>query len=73
MSQLDLTAFQEHVWREGDASERLRRTLAAIEDRTEFVAAVIDAAREHGFDVQEGDVQEGMQAARRAWIERWIA
>jgi hypothetical protein len=37
-----------------------------------FVAEVIEVARETGIEVSAHDVQAGLGAARRAWLERWL-
>ena len=63
-----LAVFAEMV--AGDAE--LRRELLATEGREEFVALVVRRARAAGCDVGPDDVEEGLRARRRAWLERWI-
>jgi hypothetical protein len=38
----------------------------------EFVSAVIETGKQNGFLFSAQDVEDAMQANRRAWIERWI-
>ncbi len=64
-----LHAFQQDVLYNRTLADKLRR----IEDEDEFIAAMVTAAQQCGWDVQSEDVQASMNAARRQWIERWIA
>jgi len=38
-----------------------------------FTALVVGVGAEHGFVFTVDDVQAGLLAARKAWMERWIA
>lgn len=51
---------------------RLQAELLAVPERSSLVAAVLEHARDRGFDVEPHDVEEALRAARRAWHARWI-
>jgi hypothetical protein len=40
--------------------------------RAGFPAAVADAARRLGLEVEPAEVEAEVAAARRAWLERWV-
>lgn len=50
----------------------LQAQLLATPDRPLFVAAVVERARDRGFDVSPDDVEEALRDARREWTLRWI-
>jgi hypothetical protein len=37
-----------------------------------FIADIVRLAATHGLVVDETDVQDALNAARRSWLERWI-
>jgi EAL domain-containing protein (putative c-di-GMP-specific phosphodiesterase class I) len=49
----------------------LQKMLNEAGDR-EFVSTVVETGKQNGFLFSAEDVEEAMQANRRAWIERWI-
>jgi hypothetical protein len=50
----------------------LQAELMKPSDRTEFTSLAIRLGEQHGARFTAGDVDAAFQAARRAWIERWI-
>jgi hypothetical protein len=50
----------------------LQARLLQVEDRREFTDLLLDLGRELGIRFTAGDVDAAFQAARRAWLERWI-
>jgi hypothetical protein len=50
----------------------LQAELVQATDRTEFTSLAIRLGEQHGARFTAGDVDAAFQAARRAWIERWI-
>lgn len=50
----------------------LQEKLREVTDREEFIARVVQAGLERGFEFSGEDVVEAMQARNRAWLERWI-
>jgi hypothetical protein len=61
-------AFREAVGR--DAA--LQQQLLDVVDHDEFAAAVVAAAVERGYRVNDNDVRQAMRDGRRAWLERWV-
>ena len=54
------------------ADSSLRDELQNINERDEFVQRVVKLATEKGFELSVDNVENAMNAGRRAWIERWI-
>jgi len=54
------------------ADSSLRDELQNINERDEFVQRVVKLATEQGFELSVDNVENAMNAGRRAWIERWI-
>jgi Aspartyl/Asparaginyl beta-hydroxylase len=50
----------------------LQAELMQATDRTAFTSLAIRLGQQHGVRFTSGDVDAAFQAARRAWIERWI-
>jgi hypothetical protein len=50
----------------------LQEELASITDTKALIARTVELGRDRGFHFQTGDVEAALQAARRAWTERWI-
>jgi hypothetical protein len=50
----------------------LQAELMQATDRTAFTSMVLGLGERHGARFSAGDVDAAFQAARRAWIERWI-
>lgn len=50
----------------------LRARLLPLRDSDVFAAEVVDVARERGIDLASEQVVEGLRAARRAHLERWL-
>ena len=61
--------FRERVL--GDPA--LQALLLQTSDRREFIAATVRAGAEGGCRFTAADVEAALQAARRTWIERWVA
>ncbi len=53
-------------------SPDLQRELRDIEDWAEFTSVVAREALGRGLVVEPSDIDQARQAARRAWLERWI-
>lgn len=53
--------------REVPADTRLDAELRETADARVFAARLVRAARERGLEVEEADVAEALQDARRAW------
>lgn len=68
MAEMDFNGFRACVLADSD----LQSVFHAVQDREEFVQIVVETAKQRGFEVTPGDVEQGMRAGRRAWIERWI-
>ncbi len=54
------------------ADRSLLDRMLSTDGRAEFTAAVCALAVEHGLVVAPGDVEQALNAARRAWLERWV-
>lgn len=54
----------------GDPS--LQAPLLQVTDRTEFISMALRLGEQQGARFTAGDVDAAFQAARRAWLERWI-
>jgi len=50
----------------------LQGQLAGLTDRAAFITRTVDLGRQYGFQFEPSDVDGAIQAARRAWMERWI-
>jgi hypothetical protein len=68
MSQESFEQFRQLVLREPSLQVKLRETM----DLGNFVDLVLQAGKDQGFDFTKAEVQEALQASRRAWLERWI-
>ena len=68
MSEADLQQFRDAVLADGS----LQQTLLAVPDRTAFTELVVDLAAQSGWSVTAEEVESALQAARRAWLERWV-
>jgi hypothetical protein len=55
------------------ADPALQGQLAGLADRAAFITRAVELGRERGCAFLPADVEAALQAARRAWIERWIA
>jgi hypothetical protein len=64
----DFQRFRQLVLDDPTLQAPLRQTA----DQEEFVAEVLRLGRERGFGFSRQDVSDAVNAARRAWIERWI-
>ena len=64
----DFERFRERVMDSPD----LQRELRDIDDWAEFTSVVAREALGLGLVVEPGDIDQARQAARRAWLERWI-
>jgi len=64
----DFERFRERVI----GSPDLQRDLRDIDDWAEFTSVVAREALALGLVVEPGDIDQARQAARRAWLERWI-
>jgi hypothetical protein len=60
--------FRRFVLRDPSLQEKLLETT----DRTEFTSLALRLGEQLGTRFTAGDVDAALQAARRAWIERWI-
>lgn len=49
-----------------------RRRMLSAADLPAFIAAVIEVARECGIALSAEDVTDGLSAARRRHLERWV-
>jgi len=61
--------FRRLVLRDASLQERL----IAPTGRDAFVRLAVETGEEQGFRFTAGDVEAAIQAARRSWLERWIA
>ena len=52
--------------------EDLQGRLRVIGDHGDFVAAVLEVAREHGLELTADELEEEMNIAQRAWALRWL-
>jgi hypothetical protein len=50
----------------------LRERLLPLCDRDEFTAELVALARERGIELSSEQVMEGLGAAHRARLERWV-
>jgi hypothetical protein len=53
-----------------DAS--LRESLRGTQDLETFLALVLRAGRERGYEFTRAEVEELLRQGRRAWLERWV-
>jgi len=60
--------FREFVLREPLIQTRLKQT----DDRRSFVQLVARVGRESGFEFNHKDVEDALQDARKAWLQRWV-
>lgn len=51
----------------------MQEKLVSLTERRTFLNYLVELGSEHGFDFMEADVEAALQAARRMWMERWIA
>jgi hypothetical protein len=63
-----LAALVERVGADGD----LHRRLVAVREHRSFVAEVVAVAAELGLEVEPGDVDRALRAAREWWLMRWV-
>ena len=63
-----LELFRRHVL----SHPELQQQLMGLNGREAFIARNVELGREHGFTFHPTDVEAALQAARRAWMERWI-
>lgn len=63
-----LEQFRQLVLRDAALQERLREPSS----QADFVARLQQLGREHGYDFTADDVAAALNAARRAWFERWM-
>ncbi|HEX8072287.1 MAG TPA: Nif11 family protein [Pyrinomonadaceae bacterium] len=68
MSQENLEQFRRLVCADAD----LRARLLGETDEAAFVALAVAAGAERGCEFTAEEARAAMQAARRAWVERWI-
>jgi len=66
MSAADLQRFRSIVL----ADLGLQRELRGCLDRVEFVALVLERAREHGCAIEHADIDAAFAASARNWITR---
>ncbi|HEY2769721.1 MAG TPA: hypothetical protein VGI87_04105 [Solirubrobacteraceae bacterium] len=50
----------------------LRERLLPLRDRDLFTAELVQLARDRGIELTSEQVMEGLLAARRARLERWV-
>lgn len=67
-SPAELERFRQAVFGDLNLQQRLRATM----DRESFARLVVSVGRDGGYRFTLQDVEEGLRAARRTWIERWI-
>jgi hypothetical protein len=60
--------FRRMVLRDPTIQVRLRD----ISDRSEFISLTVELGGEYGCSFTTADVEEGLRAGRRSWLERWI-
>ena len=68
MSIQNLDQFRELVLREPSLQARLSEPL----ELNRFLDLVREAGGTRGFDFTVEEVQQALNGARRAWLERWI-
>ncbi len=68
MSQQSFDHFRELVLQD----PALQTQLQAANNLSELTPLVLKLGRERGCEITAGDIEAAWQAARRAWIERWI-
>lgn len=68
MNEGGLEAFRQAVYADSALGERLWEPI----DRAAFVEIVLREAQARGYDIDRRELEEAMQAGRRAWIERWL-
>jgi len=66
---LDFASFRRHVL----AEPELQKQLSEIHRVEAFILRTVELGRERGFQFVAGDVEAAILAARRSWMERWIA
>ena len=54
------------------ADRSLQRALLAEPEARAFTDLVVDLAAQRGWSVTAEEVQSALQAARQAWLERWV-
>jgi hypothetical protein len=60
--------FREFVLREPLVQARLRQT----NDRRSFFQLVTRVGRERGYRFNQEDVEDALNSARKAWLQRWV-
>lgn len=68
MSQEALTQFIQLVFSDALLQEQLRE----ITDINDFIERVVRLGKEYDLEFTANDVDDALQAARRAWIEKGI-
>ncbi len=68
MSQQSFDHFRELVLQD----PALQTQLQAANNLSELTPLVLKLGRERGCEITVEDIEAAWQAARRAWIERWI-
>jgi len=68
MSEQELCRFKEIVLTDSGLQRELRGCL----DRADFVALVLERARQHGCVVEAADIDAAFDATARRWITRGI-
>jgi hypothetical protein len=63
-----LAEFQQLVL----ADPALQRELREAADLPVFLERVLALGALHGYDFTAEDIQAGLRAGRRAWLEKWI-
>jgi hypothetical protein len=69
MSQQDFERFRDAVLDDPALQSRLRQPAG---DAATFVARVVAAGAEQGYQLEGSDVEAAMAEGRRAWLERWV-
>ena len=69
MSQEALERFRSVVVEDDGLQARLN----GFDDFQDFKEAVLQAGSERGFEFTPQELDEAIRAARRSWLERWIA
>ena len=54
------------------SDQGLERRVQDAPDLETWVALVLEVAAERGLAVSRTEVEDAMNAARRAWLERWL-
>lgn len=71
MSEATETAFQA-LYRKLQADPALHARLFALDDPTDFIAAVQRLAQSEGYELDETAISQVMTAGARAWFERGL-